>query len=122
MKNFWTREYWIKLYYKLRYNINSDHIGASNSSMYPDTRDISEFKSVKCKGHYIDITDKATGDFVRIIPYVLNHGIMVETWEGGKLNNRNILKYEQLRNDWMYSYNVEAEGIKRDVTWKERFK
>lgn len=90
--------FWYKLKYKIEFGFNG--------SMLPKTGK-GKFVSVYRKGDYIDIINEKDSNFIRLIPYKPNHGIMVEKWVNNKLKSRNLLCYEQLSKDVIFSSNVE---------------
>ena len=91
-----------KLWYKVIYGIK---IGL-DYSMLPCLGK-GKYVSIYQKGAYTDIVSESTKDFIRLIPYQPNHGLMVEKWESGKLRSRNILDYEQLVKSVIYASNIE---------------
>lgn len=70
-------------WYKLRYNIIIRH----DESMLPSLGK-GKYISVLQKGNFLDITDSSSTEFIRLIPYKPNHGIMVEFHKNGKVNLR----------------------------------
>jgi hypothetical protein len=101
------RVHWIKSaikrwYYKTFYKIT---IGWEDS-MLPDVGK-GKYVSVYRKGDYIDIVKESNKNFIRLVPYQPNHGVMVENWIDGKLRWRYHLGYEQLLSEIIYASNIE---------------
>jgi hypothetical protein len=95
---------WYKLVYGVRIGLEHSMLPALGKGKYV---------SVYRKGNYIDIVNESTHEFIRIIPYQPNHGLMVEKWENGRSKSRNILGYEQLNKNIIYASNVEQLCIKQ---------
>lgn len=81
-----------KLYYKLVYKIDISY----NKTMFFDLGR-GKYVSVLRKGNYIDIIDEKTKEFIRLIPYQPNHGIMVEYWNKEKIVFRNHLSISEFK-------------------------
>jgi len=71
-----------KLWLKIKYNIFID----IDSSMFAKLGK-GKFVSVFRKGDYLDIVDESSKDFVRLIPYQPNHGVMVEYHKKDSVNS-----------------------------------
>ncbi len=88
----------VKLYYKLRYNIEIEN---DKTMCYNLGR--GKYVSVIRKGNYIDIINHKTivtpekTEFIRLVPYQPNHGIMVEYWENNKLTFRTHCGFEMFK-------------------------
>jgi len=93
-----------RVYYKLRFDIE---IGCTGKSMLPDLGR-GKYVSVYRKGDYIDIIEESSKNFVRLIPYQPNHGIMIEKWQGSNMCWRYHLGYDQFCKDEIYYSNVES--------------
>jgi len=100
MKYEWSlRKYWKswfiqdvkKIWYKTVHGIELGNY----KTIIPSTGN-GRFYSVKRKTAIFEITEKKTGNLVRIIPYKENHGFMIENWMDGKLISRKCLGFEEL--------------------------
>ena len=67
-----------RAWYRARYGITISR-GLNHGTMMPQLGD-GQFVAVRQRGPFLDITDKRTGEMIRLVPYQPNHGVMVEYW------------------------------------------
>lgn len=102
------RRWYYKVFHKIRYDFDG--------SMLPELGK-GEYCSVIRRGDYIDIMPTRTkDDFIRLVPFQPNHGVMVEHWVGGSCTSRSNLDYHQLCKDIIFASNVE-QLAGRDRKW-----
>ena len=91
---------------------------AYDGTMIPDTGK-EKYVSVYRKGDIIQIKhesgyDDLEFDEIRIIPYQLNHGVMVGRWKDGEMRDRRHLDIEQFNKNIIFASNVEALASKKE--------
>ena len=104
----WLKRDYKKMFYRLLYGWK---MGLSDGTMIPNTGK-GNFVSVYRKGDIIQIKHEKGYEFlkydeIRIIPFMPNHGVMIERWKNGKFCDRNHLDIKQLNKNIIFSSNVE---------------
>lgn len=78
-----------KFYYKIRHNIDISLDGTILPLLGKG-----KFISVYRKRDITEIRQENSSNYIRLIPYQPNHGVMVEYWVNNKLKSRTSLSYD----------------------------